>query len=168
MCAKLGMTVVNVDYRLGPEFQHPTAVLDCYDATKWAASNAASAVLGADPSQGFIIGGTSAGGNMVAVVSHLWRDEGMQPPITGCHLMIPSLCNSQHYPEEYRDKLKSWDALPNAPLLSHKAANLFRDNYNPEYLDKRGDPLFSPLLWKSGHKGLGKQCFQIAGMDPLR
>lgn len=35
MASKLGMTVVNVDYRLGPEWKFPTAHNDCWDATKW-------------------------------------------------------------------------------------------------------------------------------------
>lgn len=35
MCGKLGMAVVNVDYRLAPEYKFPTAHNDSYDATKW-------------------------------------------------------------------------------------------------------------------------------------
>lgn len=35
MASKLGMTVVNIDYRLGPEWKFPTAHNDCWDATKW-------------------------------------------------------------------------------------------------------------------------------------
>lgn len=35
LVSKLGMTCVNVDYRLAPEHKYPAAVNDCYDATKW-------------------------------------------------------------------------------------------------------------------------------------
>lgn len=35
MVSEHGMVVVNVDYRLAPEFKFPTAHNDCYDATKW-------------------------------------------------------------------------------------------------------------------------------------
>jgi len=35
LASKLGVTCVNVDYRLAPEHKFPTAVHDCYDATKW-------------------------------------------------------------------------------------------------------------------------------------
>ena len=35
MANQLGMTVANVDYRMGPEWRFPTAHYDCFDATKW-------------------------------------------------------------------------------------------------------------------------------------
>ena len=35
MTSKLGVTAVNVDYRLAPEHKFPTPVHDCHDATKW-------------------------------------------------------------------------------------------------------------------------------------
>ncbi|KAI5358196.1 Putative alpha/beta hydrolase-3 [Septoria linicola] len=164
MAREVGMTVANVDYRMGPEWKFPTAHEDCYDATKWAAENASK--LGADPSKGFTIGGTSAGGNITASISHLWRDDKLSPPITGCHLMIPALCDESSYPEHFQKDLLSKQELPNAPILNHAAMKLFSDNYIPA--EQRGDPLFSPLLWKSGHKGLPAQYFQICGADPLR
>jgi acetyl esterase/lipase len=129
-----------------------------------AASNAST--LGADPSQGFTIGGTSAGGNITVTISHLWRDEKQSPPITGCHLMIPAVVSAAHVPEEFAADFKSWSELPNAPILSHKACNLFVDNFIPE--EKRAEPMFSPLLWPSGHSGLPPAYFQICGADPLR
>lgn len=163
MVSKYNMVVVNVDYRLGPEHKFPTGHHDCYDATKWAAENASS--LGADPSKGFIIGGTSAGGNITAAVSHLWRDEGLTPKITGCHLMIPMVCADSFHPKD--KDLASWGQLEFAPILSHAACKLFLDNYIPN-IEDRGNQLFSPYLWKTGHKDLPAQYFQICGMDPLR
>lgn len=34
-CSSLDLVVVNVEYRLCPEFQYPVPVLDVFDATKW-------------------------------------------------------------------------------------------------------------------------------------
>ncbi|KAF7197759.1 AB hydrolase superfamily protein B1A11.02 [Pseudocercospora fuligena] len=168
LASKLGMTVANIDYRLAPEWKFPYAINDCYDATKWASQVAANAsTLGADPSQGFIIGGTSAGGNIACAISHLWRDNKDSPPVTGAHLMIPAVCDASHFPEELKADHKSWDDLELAPILSRKACDLFMGNYIPKVED-RGDPLFAPLLWPTGHKNLPPQYFQIDGADPLR
>lgn len=165
LATKLGVTCVNVDYRLAPEHKWPTAVDDCYDATKWAAANAPS--LGADPSQGFIVGGTSAGGNMTAVVTHLWRDAGEKPVITGSHLMIPALVYGDFFPDKYRHEYKSFEQNKDAPILSQKACDLFIDNYIPNRADRK-DPKFSPWLIATGQKNLPPSYFQICGMDPLR
>ncbi|KAK5121102.1 hypothetical protein LTR85_005586 [Meristemomyces frigidus] len=165
LCRKLGVTAVNVDYRLAPEHKFPAAVLDSYDATKWAAENASS--LGADPSKGFIVGGTSAGGNIAAVVSHLWRDEGLKPSITGAHLMIPALCYHAYVPEKYKVDYKSWEQNKDAPILSEKACTLLMGSYKATDEDLK-DPLLSPLLFPTGTKGLPPTYFQVCGMDPLR
>jgi len=163
--SKLGVTSVNVDYRLAPEHQFPVPIQDAYDATKWAASNAAT--FGADPSTGFIIGGTSAGGNMTAVVAHLWRDDKATPSITGCLLMIPAYCDSKFFPDKYKADYKSFEQNKHAPILSEKAMDLFINNYIPNE-DDRKDPLFSVLLWETGHSNLPPSYFQICGQDPLR
>lgn len=123
--------------------------------------------MGADPSKGFIISGTSAGGNIATGVAHLWQDDQITPKITGCHLMVPAICNSAFFPEELKKDWVSWHQLEFAPILSHKATDLFMSNFIPD-VSQRGDPLFSPLLWKTGHKDLPPTYLQIAGLDPLR
>ena len=87
----LGAVCVNVDYRLAPEHPFPKGVEDAYDVVKWCATTASpdSPILPADPKQGFIVGGASAGGNLAAVVSQLGRDEGLSPPLTGQYLCVP-------------------------------------------------------------------------------
>lgn len=155
---QFGAVAVNVDYRLAPEWKFPHAPEDSWDATKWAASNASS--LGADPTKGFIIGGTSAGGNITAIVSLLARDEKLNPPVTGSLLMIPFYVDSNFVPEEWKKDYKSWDQNKDAPILSRQATELFMNNYLPE-VEKRGDPMLSPALWKGGSKGLPPAVFQV-------
>ncbi|KAK6849314.1 CAZyme family CE10 [Apiospora arundinis] len=82
MCNKVGIKIIDVAYRKGPEFPFPTAIYDCWDAVKWARAN--SEQINIDP-QSVSFGGLSAGGHMSAVLAHFARDEGV--PIK-LHLMI--------------------------------------------------------------------------------
>lgn len=54
----------------------------------------------------------------------------------------------------------------NAPILSQAAMDLFTSNYISK--EEEGNPIFSPLLWKTGHANLPASYFQICGQDPLR
>lgn len=84
MCNEVGIKVIDVAYRKGPELPFPTAIYDCWDAVKWVREHAGSAAVNADP-QSVSFGGLSAGGHMSAVLAHFARDEGV--PIK-LHLMI--------------------------------------------------------------------------------
>lgn len=35
MCNMVNITVIDVDYRMGPEYKYPAAIYDCWDAVKW-------------------------------------------------------------------------------------------------------------------------------------
>ncbi|QDS77185.1 hypothetical protein FKW77_002330 [Venturia effusa] len=160
----LGCTCVNVDYRLAPEHPFPTAAEDCWDATQWAATNASK--LGADPSKGFIVGGTSAGGNLAAVVSHLARDEKLSPPITGVSLLIPALTSHtlEEFPEEYKHELVSYQQNAKAPILGLASMDMLMDAYKPDPTSH----LFNIFAAPYNFKDLPPTFFQICGMDPLR
>lgn len=120
-------------YRLAPEHKFPAAPNDSWDALKWAAANAKS--LKADPSQGFIIGGTSAGGNITAVLAHLARDEGLSPPLTGQYLAIPAVGGGQWIPEKYKDKWLSYEQNNDVPVLPIAAIDMFMNGYQPDEND---------------------------------
>ncbi|KAL5380445.1 hypothetical protein DPSP01_007767 [Paraphaeosphaeria sporulosa] len=82
MCNKASIKVIDVDYRLAPEYPFPTSIYDCWDAVKWTMLNART--LNIDPGS-VSIGGLSAGGQMSAVLAHFARDEGIALKL---HLMI--------------------------------------------------------------------------------
>jgi acetyl esterase/lipase len=60
------MIIVDVDYRLAPEYPFPTQIWDSWAALKWVFANAAT--LGVDASR-VSIGGLSAGGHLAAVLA---------------------------------------------------------------------------------------------------
>nr|RBQ97552.1 hypothetical protein FVER53263_20481 [Fusarium verticillioides] len=120
--------------------------------------------LGAKPSAGLVIGGSSAGANITAVLSHLARDNSLVPQLTGVYLHVPFTCAPEILAERYGQEYTSYEQNVNAPILDVKAVEFFRRYYAPEGKSE----LFSPLLWPLGHGGLLKTYFQISGLDPLR
>ena len=150
---------VSISYRLAPEFKFPHAPNDCWDALRWAASNAHS--LGADPKLGFVVGGTSAGGNLAAVMALKARDEGLSPPLTGHYLSVPIT----GIDPKYHDRLLSMEQNKDAPILPVAALDMFMNGYQPDYEDRI---LYSIIAHPKGHQSLPPAFFQICGMDPLR
>lgn len=85
-CQEVGCIILNVDYRLAPDFPHPVPLTDCWTALKWAIKNADE--LGVDSSR-VSIGGLSAGGQLAAVVALLARDEPNMPKLVLQMLIVP-------------------------------------------------------------------------------
>lgn len=46
---------------------------------------------------------------MTAVISHLWRDEKLNPAITGALLVIPAYCYHSFVPAQYKAEYNSYD-----------------------------------------------------------
>lgn len=126
-CKRFNGVSVNVDYRLAPEFVFPTAVHDAFDAVKWTAANVD--VHGGDPTKGFIVGGISAGANLACTVTHLARDEGMLPKLTGVYLSIPSLLSPQAVPDKLKSEYTSREENAQALILNSDAIAFFRSTY---------------------------------------
>lgn len=82
------MIIIDVDYRLAPEYPFPTQTWDSWTALKWVFANAES--LGIDKSR-VSIGGLSAGGQIVAVLALLARDEPGMPPLKLQLLVVPAV-----------------------------------------------------------------------------
>ncbi|EKD12229.1 lipase 2 [Drepanopeziza brunnea f. sp. 'multigermtubi' MB_m1] len=175
----LGGIAVNVDYRLAPEHPFPVPVEDAYDALKWTAAHFEE--LGGNPKKGFLVGGISAGGNFGAVLSLLYRDDKLSPPLTGSYLSIPACIPEELVPEKYQAVYLSREQNKDAPILNQNTIDLFEskptfsrgamhgvdfflaEHYKPD----RMSPLRTPIIHKS-HRGLPPTYFQVCGLDPLR
>ncbi|KAI1793713.1 Alpha/Beta hydrolase protein [Ganoderma leucocontextum] len=159
----LQMTVINVEYRLAPEFPFPTGINDCYAALRWTVENTHS--LKVDLSKGFLVGGHSAGGNFSAVLSQQARDDpffaGRQ--ITGQLLREPVTVHPDGYPDSMRDELRSIEENGGNPPLPAVVLRRLLHMYGAP----PSDPRMSPLLYPS-HEGLPPAYIQVMGLDPLR
>ncbi|KAI0783536.1 alpha/beta-hydrolase [Abortiporus biennis] len=164
MSVELNVSIVNVDYRLSPEHPFPIPANDCYDAIKWAATNASE--LSASPSKGLMIGGCSSGANIAAALAIRARDDPFFNTTPGIKLtgqLIQSPC-LVHRTGRTKFNLLPYEELDNdVPTLSLNQVYLATEYYNPDPTD----PLFSPLH-ASSHKNLAPAYFQIYGFDPLR
>ena len=161
---KLGAVSIAPQYRLAPEHPFPQGVNDAWDSLQWIAANATS--LGASPSNGFIVGGPSAGANFAAVLAHLARDEKLSPPITGVYMAGLVALPEGVVPEKYQDRYFSrfQGACMDAPVLDRPLRKLFDDAFQPD----NTSPMFAVFNWPTGHHGLPPAYFQICGSDVLR
>ncbi|OKL56407.1 hypothetical protein UA08_08049 [Talaromyces atroroseus] len=165
LATRLNISILNVGYRLAPEWLFPHGVNDSYDATEWAAANAGEA-LNCSPTAGFLVGGISAGANFAGVIAYTARDAGLSPPITGLWISIPVCIMPQAYDlvPQWKDQLLSLEQNAENPLLTRKSLTDIQDLYG----SPPGDVRISFLL-NENHKNLPVRAyFQICGRDPLR
>jgi len=163
LATELRISIVNVDYRLAPEFPFPTGLNDSYEALKWASMHAPE--LNADITKGFILGGISAGANFTAVLAHCARDDPiLHGKLTGQLLLLPTVVHADAVPEQYKSELLSMEQNKDAPLLGKSLMNTI---YNLYGITDPADPKMSPLLFPS-HKNLPPAHIQVCGWDPVR
>jgi acetyl esterase len=152
---RAGAVVVSVDYRLAPEHKFPVPLEDCYDATKWVATNAAK--LGIDPSR-IAVAGDSAGANMATVIAKKLHDE--KGPTLALQILV--------YPVT---KLNSYDTPSHKEFaedhfLTNSAMRWFAENYLARPEDAL-NPDASPALI-SDLRELPPALVITAECDPLR
>jgi len=128
----LSLILLLSEYRLAPEFRHPTPVEDCYGALVWLSSNAEE--LGINPAR-IAVAGLSAGGGLAAGVALLARDRKLYPPIAKQILLSPMLDDRNTVTDEHLlpcitwswdDNWTGWNALlgdePGGSSVSQYAA----------------------------------------------
>ncbi|CAK7234688.1 hypothetical protein SBRCBS47491_009033 [Sporothrix bragantina] len=164
VAARNGAVVVSVDYRLAPEFPFPTAIHDSMDGLQWCIEHADA--LGIDTDR-IVLGGGSAGANIVAAMTLLLRDDAPLKgsfTVIGQLLNIPVTCHPSHFPST-KYELQSYKQNKDVPLVGADRMHIYWNNYIPAA--NAGNPLASPLLAPS-LTNLPPALVQVAGMDPLR
>jgi len=172
-CQALGSIIVNVDYRLSPEFPHPVPLTDSWAALKWTFSSASG--LGIDTSR-ISIGGLSAGGQISAVLALMARDEPGMEKLVLQMLIVPAV-DARWIPIE-DVSLKGVEGMPYESYVLNEEApclplNRLRWFYrlwlgtDPEERKKKADHFYaSPILAKS-HANLAPASIHVAGVDTL-
>lgn len=147
-----GMTVVNVGYRLAPEWKFPAAVNDAVDAVRWVSAQADQ--LDCDASR-VAVGGDSAGGNLATVSAAVLRDD---PLVRIRHQLLV-------YPVTTCDLEVGFDQQYEGIMLYRDELQWHQDNYLSAH-SQRTDPRVSPLL--ADLTGLPPATVVLAECDPIR
>ncbi|KXJ90230.1 alpha/beta hydrolase fold-domain-containing protein [Microdochium bolleyi] len=155
------IVVVSVLYRKAPEHPFPKGLDDSLDGLMWCKENAAT--LGINPEKIILIG-TSAGGNLAAVLALEARNRGISG-IIGQVLHFSMLCHPKLYPTdkyELGSYVQNWDTS----IVGATSIELVLEAYLGT-ADPEPDWRHSPLLADS-FEGLPPTLIQLGGLDVLR
>lgn len=148
LCARTGLTVVSVDYRLCPEHPHPAAYQDALAATRAIAAECAAPLL---------LAGDSAGGNLAAAVAQAIGRKGSLG-IAGMVLIYPGLGGDTQG--------KSMIAHAHAPMLTREDVLFYSRVRHGDLPPPPPDPTFAPLS-DTDFTGLPPTLAIAAECDPL-
>ncbi|GGT23561.1 alpha/beta hydrolase [Streptomyces purpureus] len=147
LAARVGATVVSVDYRRAPEHRHPAAEDDACTVTWWAARRY--------PGRPLVVAGDSSGGNLAAATALRARDRG-GPEIAAQLLIYPALDH----------RLDGVSAEAYAEGFFHTTAHMRW--YWQQYLGPHGDPVAASPGLAADLSGLPPALVVVADCDPLR
>lgn len=133
LCARAGLVVVSVDYRLAPEHPWPAAVDDARTAVSWVAKKVRSEELPGP----VLVGGDSAGANIAAVTA---LDPDLRDLLHGQLLVYPAVRLDADPPG-----LPSREKFREGFGLDWPAVEMAVQAYVPRAED-RTDPRVSPAL----------------------
>jgi len=133
LCEKSGAMIVAVDYRMSPEYKHPTAINDSYTALIWAQREARS--FGGDPKK-LAVAGDSGGGLLAAVMTQMARDQS-GPKLSYQVLIYPAV--------GMRGDSKSMDLFASGYVFGREELEWAYGSWihSPDQLN---DPTVSPIL----------------------
>ncbi|MHB2168702.1 alpha/beta hydrolase [Alsobacter sp. R-9] len=150
---RAGHAVFSVDYALAPENPFPAAVEDCAAVVRWVFGHAAA--LGVDPAA-VSVGGDSAGGNLAAAMTLLFRGS---PQALRCQVLFYPAVDFAHDRLSVRENAAG-------PIITAESLPGTAAMYLPNPADRR-NPLAAPMLAES-HAGLPPAFVAVAEHDPLR
>ena len=153
LAAACDQVVISVDYALAPEHPFPAAVHDCRAVVDWAFEKAEALGLRRDA---IAIGGDSAGANLAAAQTLIFRDSPVR--LRGQLLVYPAV--------DFSTDRDSHRENADGPIVTVASMPFVNAAYCPDPKD-RLNPWAAPLLAPS-HQGLPPAFIAVAEHDPLR
>ncbi|OAK98635.1 putative esterase [Phaeosphaeriaceae sp. SRC1lsM3a] len=172
ICVKANVAVIDVAYRLVPEFPFPTALEDSFGALQYIHRNG-EAEFNIKP-ESISVGGVSAGGNIALVMAHLARDARL--PLKLICAGTPVIDDLGQYKSAAESPFKSMQENEFAPTLNWqrlawfdrlKSESIPKDAAEKEAVRQRIG-WYLNLLTAPNMKDLAKTVVYTAGCDPLR
>ncbi|KUJ12336.1 uncharacterized protein LY89DRAFT_688084 [Mollisia scopiformis] len=161
LCKRANCVVITVDYRLAPENPYPAAVHDSWESLLWLQSTG-SFLLSLDLSKA-AIGGSSAGGNLAAIMCHkALSSPSLVPRFKAQLLIVPVTDNTA-----LTTNNASWKENEFVPALPALKMLWYRNHYLPDE-ESWKEPEASPLLYESGWEEQPKALVVVGELDVLR
>jgi acetyl esterase/lipase len=106
--------VIDINYRLVPEYPFPIGIMDALSAVKYIVAN--PKIFSIDTTQ-ITLGGESMGGTIALILNHLLRDAGMEEMIKGVVVGTPSIADLKKVATAQQSPYQSMQEAEFAPLL---------------------------------------------------
>ena len=115
ICASVPCCVIDINYRLVPEYPFPIGIIDALSAVKYIVGN--PKIFSIDTTR-MTLGGESTGGTIALILNHLLRDAGMGDVIKGVVVGTPSISDLKKIATAQQSPYPSMQEAEFAPLLN--------------------------------------------------
>lgn len=115
ICAAVPCCVIDVNYRLIPEFPFPIGIMDSLSAVAHVLAN--EKCFSIDPSN-ITFGGESSGATIALILNHLFRDAGLGDKLKGVIVGTPTISDVRKYATPEQSPWPSMRESEFAPLLN--------------------------------------------------
>ena len=122
ICAKTPCCVVDVEYRLIPEYPFPVGIMDSLAAVAHVLANHKTFSI---DHTNFTLGGESSGGTIALILNHVLRDAGLGEHLKGVVAGTPTISDVRKYATPEMSPWKSMVECQDAPGLNWEKLKWF-------------------------------------------